>query len=320
MITGFQNWEKKRKRNVVFKVGPFELLTFISLWLPVAVSTIERRCLVGEPEGAHPRLRDASTALPGAADGKANAAVSQPAAVTLVVLLETPGGIKMADQGQPSSLTVTRFLRLLEGERPRDEEDGACGGRTRTLTQNTVLVECWKFENECWECLDFNRKIWLAHLANLRWTVFSIDLKIKLKEEHKNSTEGFSQRIARFHCTTELVKSFVIKHWKKTYEKVNTQIFRKQDQMPKGVESLGSNRMSERWSRRHQSGLASCLSLHSCGCRRATPPHRQAVVGWLDSGRCHRGATRHCTSPVPLSRLWERTHHQFTQIIRKLFC
>lgn len=123
-------------------MGPFKLLTFVSLWLPVAISTIERRCLVGEPEGAHPRLRDASTALPGAADGKANAAVSQPAAVTLVILLETPGGVKLANQCQPGSLTVTCFLRLLEGKRPRDEEDGACEGPKRTLTQNTVLVEC----------------------------------------------------------------------------------------------------------------------------------------------------------------------------------
>lgn len=148
MITGFQNWEKKK--NVVFKVGHFKLSTFISLWLPVAVSTIERRCLVGEPEGAHPCLGQASTALPGAADGKANAAVSQPAAVTLVILLETPGGVKLANQCQPSSLTVTRFFRLLEGERPRDEEDGACQGRKRTLTWKSVLVECWRFENECW--------------------------------------------------------------------------------------------------------------------------------------------------------------------------
>lgn len=103
-------------------------------------------------------------------------------------------------------------------------------------------------------------------------------------------------------------------------EKVNAQIFRKQDKTLNGVQSLGTNRMSERWSRRHQSGLASCLSLHSCGCQRATPPHRQAAVGWLDSGRCRRGATRHCTSPDPRSRLWERTNDQFTQIIRKLFC
>lgn len=104
------------------------------------------------------------------------------------------------------------------------------------------------------------------------------------------------------------------------HEKVNTQIFRKQDKTLNRVESLGTNRMSERWSRRRQSGLASCLSLHSCGCRRATPPRRQAAVGWLDSGRCHRGSTRHCTSPDPQSRLRERTHDQFTQIIGKLFC
>lgn len=65
------------------------------------------------------------------------------------------------------------------------------------------MLKIWKWTLEC---LDFNNKIWLAHLANLRWTVFSISLKIKLKEKHKNSTEGFSQRIPLYSWMS-LVKS-----------------------------------------------------------------------------------------------------------------
>lgn len=83
--------------------------------------------LVGESERAHAGLGDAATALPGAADGKAHAAVSQPAAVALVVVLETPGGVKLADQRQLGSLTSAGAFRLLEGEGARYVGDGACG-------------------------------------------------------------------------------------------------------------------------------------------------------------------------------------------------
>lgn len=94
--------------------------------LPVAVSPVEMHRLVREPKRAHPRLGDSSAALPGVADGKPHAAVSQPPAVTLVVFLETPGGVKMADQRQLGSLTSACLYRLVEGERPRYVGDGAC--------------------------------------------------------------------------------------------------------------------------------------------------------------------------------------------------
>lgn len=77
---------------------------------------MERRALVGEAEGAHAGLRDASAALPGGTDGEADAAVAQPAAVTLVVLLEAPGSIELADQCQPGSLAFAGVNRLLEAE------------------------------------------------------------------------------------------------------------------------------------------------------------------------------------------------------------
>lgn len=87
------------------------------------------RRLVWEPKRAHPRLRDASAALPGVADRKPHAAVSQPPAVTLVVFLETPGGVKMADQRQLGSLTSACAYRLVEGKRPWYVGDGACGNK-----------------------------------------------------------------------------------------------------------------------------------------------------------------------------------------------
>lgn len=79
--------------------------------------------LVGEPERAHPRLGDAPAARPGVADGKAHAAVSQPAAVTPVQLLEAPGGVKMADQCQPGSLTTAGRSCLVERQRTWEVED-----------------------------------------------------------------------------------------------------------------------------------------------------------------------------------------------------
>lgn len=88
----------------------------LCLLLAVAVGAVERRALVGEAEGAHTGLREASTALPGGADGEADAAVAQPAAVTLVVLMETPGSVELADQCQPASVAFADVRRLLETE------------------------------------------------------------------------------------------------------------------------------------------------------------------------------------------------------------
>lgn len=94
--------------------------------LSVAVGAVHRRCLVGEAEGAHAGLRDAPAALPGGADGETDAAVTQPAAVTLVVFLEAPGSVELADQCQPGLLVFAGIRCLLEAERPRDEENRAC--------------------------------------------------------------------------------------------------------------------------------------------------------------------------------------------------
>ncbi len=85
--------------------------------------------LVGESKWAHSCFRDASTALPGIADGKPYAAIFQPSTVTLVVVLETPGGVKLADQRQLSSLMFTCVFCLLKGERPRYVGDSACERR-----------------------------------------------------------------------------------------------------------------------------------------------------------------------------------------------
>lgn len=87
------------------------------------------RHLVGEAKRAHPRLGEAPTAPPGVSDGKSHAAVSQPSAVTLVVVLETPGSVQLSHQRQLSPLLSTRVFSLLERERPRHEEDGACERR-----------------------------------------------------------------------------------------------------------------------------------------------------------------------------------------------
>lgn len=84
--------------------------------LAVAVGAVDRRALVGEAEGAHAGLRDASTALPGRADGETDAAVTQPAAVTLVVFLEAPGGVELADKCQSGFLPFAGVRRLLEAE------------------------------------------------------------------------------------------------------------------------------------------------------------------------------------------------------------
>lgn len=94
--------------------------------LLIAIGAVQVLHLVGEPKGAHPRLGDAAAAvLPGAADGKPHAAVSQPAAVTPVVVTETPGGVKMADQRQLAALALARESGLAEGEGARDVGDGA---------------------------------------------------------------------------------------------------------------------------------------------------------------------------------------------------
>lgn len=108
--------------------------------LPVAVSPVEMHRLVREPKRAHPRLGEASAALPGVADGKPHAAVSQPPAVTLVVFLETPGGVKMADQRQLGSLTSASLYRLVEGERPRYVGDGACRKKKFNLVCHIFLA------------------------------------------------------------------------------------------------------------------------------------------------------------------------------------
>ena len=99
------------------------------LRLPIAIGSIEMGHLVREPEWAHPCLRDASAAPPGVADGEPHAAVIQPSAVTLVIVSEVPGGIKLADQRQLGALMFTRMSCLLEGESPWYVEDRACGGR-----------------------------------------------------------------------------------------------------------------------------------------------------------------------------------------------
>lgn len=84
--------------------------------LAVAVGTVGRRALVREAKGAHTGLWDASTALPGDADGEADAAVTQPAAVTLVVFLEAPGSVELADQSQLGFLAFAGICCLLEAE------------------------------------------------------------------------------------------------------------------------------------------------------------------------------------------------------------
>lgn len=83
------------------------------------------RRLIRESERAHAGLGEASTAPPGVADGKAHAAVVQPSAITPVVLLETPRSVKLTDQRQLGSPTSAGVFRLLEGERSRNEGDGA---------------------------------------------------------------------------------------------------------------------------------------------------------------------------------------------------
>lgn len=85
------------------------------------------RRLVREAERAHAGLGEASTAPPGVADGKAHAAVLQPSAVTPIVLVEAPGCVQLTHQRQPGAPASAGVLRLLEGEGPRDEGDGACG-------------------------------------------------------------------------------------------------------------------------------------------------------------------------------------------------
>lgn len=95
--------------------------------LPVAVGSVEARVLAGEADQAHSGLGHAAAARPGLGDGIAHASVLQPAAVAAVVALETPGSVKMADQGQLSPLELTGALRLREGEGARQVEDGACG-------------------------------------------------------------------------------------------------------------------------------------------------------------------------------------------------
>lgn len=107
----------------------YVLIFYFYFGLPIAIGTVKMHHLVGESKWAHPCFRDASTALPGVADGKPYAAVFQPSAVTLVVVLETPGRVKLANQRQLSSLTFTCVFCLLEGERPRYVGDGACERR-----------------------------------------------------------------------------------------------------------------------------------------------------------------------------------------------
>lgn len=80
---------------------------------------------LGEPKGAHAGLGDAAAALPGVTDGKPDAAVSQPPAVALVVLLETPRRVELADQRQLCALMSARLLGLLEGEGAGNVGDGA---------------------------------------------------------------------------------------------------------------------------------------------------------------------------------------------------
>lgn len=118
--------------------GDTDLNSVFVFWLPIAVGTVKMHRLVGESKRAHPRFRDASTPLSGVADWKPYAAVSQPSAVTLVIILETPGGVQLADQRQLSSLTFACAFRLLEGERPRYIVDGACEGRKDSCRHNSV--------------------------------------------------------------------------------------------------------------------------------------------------------------------------------------
>lgn len=82
----------------------------------VAVGAVGRRALVGEAKGAHAGLRDSPTALPGGADGETDTAVTQPAAVTLVVFLEAPGSVELADQCKPGFLPSAGVRCLLEAE------------------------------------------------------------------------------------------------------------------------------------------------------------------------------------------------------------
>lgn len=84
---------------------------------------------VGESEGAHPSFWETSTIFPWVANGKPDAAVFKPSAVTLVVVLETPGGVKLADQRQLGSLVFAGVYSLLKGEGPRYVEDRACDTR-----------------------------------------------------------------------------------------------------------------------------------------------------------------------------------------------
>lgn len=91
--------------------------------------------LVWESKRAYPCLLDVSTALPGVADGKPNAAIFQPTAITTVKFSEMPGSIKLADRRQLSSLTFTGVPCLFEGESPRYVEDGACGSRKHLQKQ-----------------------------------------------------------------------------------------------------------------------------------------------------------------------------------------
>lgn len=111
--------------------------------LPVAVGSIKMHHLVGESKWVHPCIRDTPTVLPGVDDGKPYAAVFQPSTITLVEVLETPGGVKLADQRQLSSLMFTCVFCLLEGERAWFVEDRTCGRRrfTETYPDSIILVK-----------------------------------------------------------------------------------------------------------------------------------------------------------------------------------
>lgn len=139
-------------------------MCFSYFGLPKAIGTVKMHHLVGESKWAHPCFRDASTVLPGVADGKPYAAVFQPSTVTLVVLLETPGGVKLADQRQRSSLTLTCVFCLLVGERPRYVGDSACERRKDIRKTSRKLESSGLLSFKCWHTFVQNGITGMSHI------------------------------------------------------------------------------------------------------------------------------------------------------------
>lgn len=88
---------------------------------------------MGESKWAHPCFRDASTIFPWDVNGKPYAAVFKPTAITLIIALEAPGGVKLADQSQLSALMFAGVHSLVKGEGPRYVEDRACDTHKKIL-------------------------------------------------------------------------------------------------------------------------------------------------------------------------------------------